>query len=227
MKNKLIFLLIALCSMSFVQGAYSGDIKDDNNEKRPYYFGPFLGYGTTTWRHLIPKEDNFAGTPVTVQEGGFAGGFFFGYEFSKSFAVEGLYVHFPPAYLTLDQPYSQPPDIDEKTGKNYGGDGIRNLTTKTQAYAVYGKFMVPIPKTHVRGFALAGVEVTLRDDILAKTKRVVGPIFGAGLNYEFNNRWTAELGFNYYAGDAQAKTRVVDNFMPFLYTAHMKFAYHF
>lgn len=205
------FVSLFLCQVTFAANKKLLDI----SRSHPFYLGGLVGYGTTTWGYLAdPTKKTEISTPVSAQEGGFAGGLLIGYEISPYFAFEGLYVHFPEA------------DVDFSEWSLYNSENnLLGIRTKSDVFSLSGKFFAPIANTQLRGYGLVGIGLAHRSDELAKTHNIFVPVFGTGLNYTYNEHIMTELGFTYYAGHAKSDLRPVDDFMPFLYTFHVTFIY--
>lgn len=205
------FLLLLTGKAAFATSKELLEISRNNR----FYLGTLFGYGRTTWGYLVAKDPEFwFSTPTNVQEGGFAFGLLMGYEISPYFAFEGLYVRFPSATIKFHE------------GSEYDSENhIDHITSHSEAISLSGKFLAPIANTKLRGYGLVGVGLAHRSDALAKTHNLFAPVFGGGLNYSYNEHFMTELGFNYYSGLALSEARVVDDFMPFLYTFHITFIY--
>lgn len=181
------------------------------------YAGLTYGYGATTWGYLIPPDDNIAmnlSTPISVTEGGTLWGFFLGYEFNPSFALEGSYMHYPKAKVYFDP-------ISLFTFEN---NGLSGFTSHTQSLALLGKFMIQIPRnTDFRAYSSAGIAGIHRDDIITN-EWAVGPNFGVGFTYLITERLMAEFGIVYTAGAGVSELTPADDFIPFLYSVFARLA---
>ena len=188
----------------------------------PFYIGFELGWGDTDWSMLVVKANNpdeyltlSLSAPISAGDRGFVYGFMLGYEISTHFAMEANYMRFPDTSVVFDQ-FSL-----------YALEhGIIHMVSRTYAYNIVGKFMVPIGHTHWRGFANAGAAITHRNDPLVDVYHIV-PTFGVGMNYVFHLRYFLEVAFQYYAGFGKATLRPAFDYIPFLYTVHVKFGFRF
>jgi len=188
----------------------------------PFYFGLQFGYGSTDWSQLVARYSDQAeytllslSAPIQAGDKGVTWGFVIGWEVQPHFAMEMNFERFPNTTVTFD-----PSSI---YSINYA---IVNMQSHTYAYDFLGKFMVQIAKTGIRGFASAGAALIHRHDALVNTGHI-DPTFGVGLNYIFACRVMAEVGFQYYAGYGKAVLRPAINYIPFLYSIHLKVAYRF
>jgi hypothetical protein len=187
----------------------------------PWYVGASLGWGSTTWRALVPQVSNqnlalSMSTPVEVQEGGLLWGVGGGMEVIPQFQVEFNYLKYPNALVTFD------PD----SLYAFENDGNTSFNTNTYTLSLQGKFLVPWEDTPLRIFASAGAAWLNRQDELLKNE-AISPTFGVGLNYGFNDHWMGEFGFVYTAGDGESELNPSADFMPFLYGIFTKIFYRF
>lgn len=186
----------------------------------PLYFGLELGYGSTDWSQLVARYSTVAeynllsvSAPVQAGDKGRTWGLFIGWEVQPHFAMELNFVHFPNTTIIFD-PFSV-----------YSLEhGIVTMRSYTYAYSLLGKFMVQVANTGIRGFASAGAALIHRHDALINTGHIC-PTFGVGMNYVFIYNLMLEVGFQYYAGYGKAVLRPAINYIPFLYSIHLKLAY--
>ena len=186
----------------------------------PIYVGLTLGWGATTWNALVGKGKDTQlkfYLPVSVKDGDIAWGVFVGYEFTRLFALEYQYMHFPNSIIRFD------PRRSVYSHKYHHSD----FETKSSVYSLHAKFMVPIYHTPIRAFASAGIAVLHRKDSLAYTKSGVGGDFGAGFNYNLNPHALVEIGFQFFTGKGITELEPVHDYIPFLYSFHLRFAYRF
>ncbi|WP_423063143.1 hypothetical protein [Candidiatus Paracoxiella cheracis] len=187
---------------------------------KPFYFGFQFGYGSTDWSQLVARYATRAdyyllrvSAPIQAGDRGATWGFVVGWEVQPHFAMEVNYVRFPNTTIFFD-----PASIYTINYK------IITMRSYTYAYSFLGKFMVQIARTGIRGFANAGGALIHRNDLLVNTTHV-DPTFGVGLNYVFPCQIMLEFGFQYYAGYGKAVLRPAINYIPFLYSVHLKIAY--
>ena len=211
------------CLIASTHAIADGDSTRSNAEQvfssHPIYGGGTIGYGSTTWRGLVPTESkqNVAislSAPVRANEGGTVWGAFAGYEFTPYFALEANYLHYPSATLTFDETSLFTFDYDDKT----------TLQTNTEVAFIMGKFMLIVPRTGVRAYSSIGLANVHRDDFVNETWKVT-PTFGAGLNYNLTPQFMGAIEFNYTAGYGEAEVNPVNSFVPFLYSLFFKLAY--
>jgi len=190
-------------------------------QSRPFYFGLAYGWGCTDWSQLVAKygkpSEYFVlavSAPISAGDRGSVFGVYTGYEISPHFSVEINYMKFPNSPVVFD------PIISIYTFE----DGVVTMSSSTYVYNLLGKFMVQIAHTGLRGFATAGPALIHRHDALVNTGHI-DPTFGVGLNYVVLNRLMIEIAFQYYAGFGKAVLRPAINYIPFLYTVHLKLAY--
>jgi hypothetical protein len=207
-------ILIGLGFFFHVQQAtaFSGD-----TYRNPFYFGIKGGGGTTTWGSLVASKNQYAmstATPIDVHEGGGVWGFYAGYEFIPTFAVEGAYTRYPDAKLTFDS-FSL---------FAFDHEGLTKFTTHTETVSLSGKFMVLIPNTSVRAFSSVGLAGLHRKDMIEDRWRA-SAAFDVGFNYNINDHLMAEIGFNYTSGYGESEINPAEDFMPFLYSGYLRLAY--
>ena len=186
--------------------------------KNRLYLGLEFGWGTTDWSQLIARAantDEFSmvslSAPIAAHDGGFVYGVMLGYEVQSYFAWEMNYMRFPNTRVNFDPISLYSIDV---------------MTSRTHAYNLIGKFSVPISTLNLRGFSSMGVSLIRRHDVLSSTNHLC-PTFGAGMSYFFKRHIMAELAFQYYAGYGKAVIRPAINYIPFLYTVHLKLGYRF
>ncbi len=188
----------------------------------PFYFGVEGGWGTTDWSHLTVRATNpddyitlSLSAPTSATDKGPVYGFMTGYEINPHFAMEMNYMRFPNTTVIFD-PFSL-----------YAfQDGIVEMNSSTYVYNIVGKFMVEMNNTGIRGFANAGASLIHRHDSLVDVGHI-GATFGVGLGYVFPARVMLELAFQYYAGYGKVVLKPAINYIPFLYTVHLKLGYRF
>lgn len=186
---------------------------------KPLYIGVNGGFGSTTWRGLVPAHDkqNMAlsiSTPIKVKEGGGVFGVFAGYEFTPYFALEANYRRYPSAEIFFDQYSLYAFEHNEHISFN----------TDTENLSLMAKIMLVVPQTTLRvysGFGIASVH--RMDDIINQFK--ITPTFGAGFNIDITPRLMVDLGFNYIAGYGESELSPANNFIPFLYSGTIGLAY--
>lgn len=181
-------------------------------DPHPFYVGGILGYGNTNWSQMVSQDSASANsTPISAGGSGVMVGAFAGYELTSHFAVEANYMRFPSANIKFE-----PDNVY----------GIDSFTSYTNEYGVMGKFMVPIGSSKFKAFSEVGPAYVQRDDILAKEGKI-GAGFGLGVDYNINQRWMSELGFQYYTGFGASEFKPVYDYIPFLYTLNLRIAYRF
>ena len=215
---KLIFLLLLLGYSLAAFSTESSNVPTVESKYRyPTYAGLTYGYGATTWGYLIPPDENAAmnlSTPIRVSENGALWGFFLGYEFNPSFALEASYMHYPKAKVYFD-PMSL---------FTFDNDGLAGFTSHTQSISIVGKFMIQIPRnTDFRAYSSVGVAGVHRDDIITN-EWALSPNFGVGFTYLITERVMAELGIVYTAGNAISELNPAESFIPFLYSGFLRLA---
>lgn len=216
-KKYFLIILLALCIPSVVfanEFHMPQTAKLDVAEKYPMYVGPIFGYGTTTWRQIVGRDDlSRLSTPVNVEEGGFTYGLLIGYNLSTWFALEASYVRIPTATIYLD-----PESSDDYP--------IKQFNNRTNLYTIVGKFIVPISDTNVGAFADAGMGIVQRSDFYANVSRITGA-FGFGFMVNPVQHLLVQVGFRLYMGYGRSEALPVKDFVPFVYTVHMAVAYRF
>lgn len=186
---------------------------------KPFYVGINGGFGSTTWQGLVPaqKNQNYAinaSMPIKVQEGGLALGVFTGYEFTRYFALEAGYRHYPGAKVTFDSYSIFAFDHDHRV----------RLNTDTDAVSLMAKVMLTVPKTALRVYSSFGVAGVHRTDEITKQIQV-SPTFGAGLSINVTPRVMVDFGFNYTAGYGESQMEPINTYIPFLYSGSIGLAY--
>ncbi|MBA3662118.1 MAG: hypothetical protein H0W64_10340 [Gammaproteobacteria bacterium] len=213
------YLVIPLVLHLLLTVAHASTNAYEELYRRPFYLGFITGYGSTTWQMLVPGDtDNDAliiSTPQTVKEGGAIWGFFLGYELMPTFALETNYLRYPNAKINFDEM--------SLVAFEYG---LTELVTHTETASLMAKFMVFIPYTAIRAYSSAGVAGVHRYDQLTNCWRA-SPTFGLGLNYNFTERVMGEIGLNYTGGYGESELNPVENYVPFLYSAFLRFAIRF
>ena len=220
MNNKNLIISFLIFTYSVVSHATTQSISTHSVEDKyryQTYAGLTYGYGATTWGYLIPPDKNAAmnlSTPIKVSENGTLWGFFLGYEFNPSFALEASYMHYPKAKVYFD-PMSL---------FTFENDGLAGFTSHTQSIALVGKFMIQIPRnTDFRAYSSVGAAGVHRDDIIAN-QWTLSPNFGVGFTYLITERVMAEFGIVYTAGDAVSELNPAESFIPFLYSGFLRLA---
>lgn len=214
-KRKMTFLLSVLTCLSSLP-SHADNLPDKFHY--PFYIGLTYGYGSTTWGELVPEKQNAAmnlSTPVSVNEGGAIWGILAGYELLPQFALEASYTRYPTARLYFDS----------MSLFTYYYDRTE-LTTNVESGSLIAKFLLIIPRTSIRAFSSVGVAGVHRYDAIKNIWRV-DPTFGGGFNYNFTEHWMTEIGINYTAGYGQAELNPAKDFVPFLYSVFLHFAYRF
>lgn len=208
-------LTFSMClSWSYANGS-------ENPAFHSLYLGVLGGYASTTWDGLVPnsKKQNAAlnmSTPVEVKEGGDAWGVFAGYEITPHFALETTYLHYSDAKIFFDN----------TSLFTFEHDNLTHFVTQTESFSLMAKLMIFLPNTKVRLFSSAGIANVHRKDLLVNDWHL-GPTFGLGLNYHFNEHFMAEFGGNYIAGYGESQLSPADTYYPFLYSATFRLAYYF
>lgn len=187
----------------------------------PFYLGVSVGYGSTTWEGLVPKDENqnlaiSMSTPVEVTEGGAMVSALAGFEVNSYFAIETAYMRFPDATVSFN----------ESSLFSFDNDGLLSFETKTEALSLMGKVMVGIGHTPARLFSSAGIANVHREDALIDNWRI-SPAFGVGLNYRFRDRLMGEIAGNYIAGYGESQLSPADAYFPFLYAVSFRLMYMF
>ncbi|KTD72995.1 outer membrane beta-barrel protein [Legionella tucsonensis] len=189
--------------------------------QHPFYVGAIGGFGSTTWKGLVPTKENqnialMLSTPIKVEEGGSVWGVLAGYEFTHFFAIEVNYTHFPEANV----------NFDSISLFSFNHDGLETLTSQTEVLTLMGKLMVPIPHSQMKIFSGAGVAGVHRKDIVVDNWRP-GPNFSVGVNYNFTERIMGEIAGSFTAGYGESQLNPADAYYPFLYSvaAHLIFRF--
>ncbi len=219
MSYKICLAAVVGC-FGFTQVSYATETID-NKFSHPFYFGITGGYGSTTWNGLVPPENQqndaiLLSTPNDVREGGGIWGFYAGYEFIPTFALEAYYTHFSDATVYFD------PD----SLVSFNNDGLTQITTKTESLGLMAKFMVMIPHTTVHAYSSAGAAEVHRQDMLNDCWQL-SPTFGIGFNYNFTDRVMAEIGANYTGGYGESELDPSQDYVPFLYSVFLRLDYRF
>ena len=99
---KIIFIFIASFWSILAYPGESGTPFDAH----PFYVGLNGGYGSTTWKGLVPSHDKQSivlniSTPTDVHEGGWVWGGVAGFEFSPFVGVEVNYLSYPKAEIFI------------------------------------------------------------------------------------------------------------------------------
>ncbi len=192
-----------------------------NLPEHPFYVGAIGGYGSTTWKGLVPTRENqnvalMLSTPIDVDEGGSVWGILTGYEFTHFFAIELNYMHFPEANI----------HFDSISLFSFDHDGLETLTTQTETLTLMGKLMVPIPHSKMKIFSGAGVAGVHRKDMVVDNWRP-GPSFSVGVNCNFTEQIMGEIAGSFTAGYGESQLNPADAYYPFLYSvaAHLIFRF--
>jgi hypothetical protein len=214
-------LIVIMFSVFYGMESFSSAPEPLSDFRYPIYVGITGGYGATTWEGLVPIKKNQSGamimsTPVSVTEGGAVWGVFAGYEFIPYFALEGSYMRYPNAKVSFD----------EFSIYTFDHDGDTELSTHTETVSLMGKIMLIIPTTRVRAYSSAGVAGSHRWDAISDRWRVT-PTFGIGFNYPLTPHIMSEVGASYTAGYGTSELNPAENYMPFLYSVFLRFAYRF
>lgn len=187
-------------------------------QAHPFYFGGAFGWGCTDWSQLVARisseEDRATLTlsaPISAGDTGAVYGVMMGYEINPHFAIEANYMRFPNTPITFDE---------------FNLYDIQKMDSISYVYNTVGKFMVQVNHTGLRGFANAGGALIHRQDQLVDVGHI-SPTFGIGLDYVLSKRVMLELAFQYYAGFGKAVLKPVINYIPFLYTVHLKLGFRF
>ncbi|OGO94472.1 MAG: hypothetical protein A3F10_02925 [Coxiella sp. RIFCSPHIGHO2_12_FULL_42_15] len=191
-------------------------------QRRPFYIGPLLGYGSTDWSMLVANcnQDPVCASGITMSaplgagDSGWVWGGTIGYEVKPFWALESMFMRFPSTTVLF------------QGGYNYYTQyyNLTTLRSTTWAFMGVAKFMTQIAHTGWRGFANAGIDFTFRDDVLNESMRI-NPTFGVGINYVLPHNIMFELAFQYVSGYGEANIVPAATYMPFLYTVHAKLMY--
>ena len=223
--KKAAFLVLAAQILPFVSVALpEGDAL--LYPSRTAYIGVNLGGGSTEWKYLVDTTDlpgaSTGSVPVDVNEGGPSWGVVFGYDVNKNFAIELQYMRFADSNITFDE-------------LGYDTYGYYNFISRTDAYSLSGKFLVPVGTvpTRLRVFAAVGAGMVERHDAVllntmtARMLSCITPYLSAGANYSFTRHWMLESGFQYYTGFGVSEVNPVNDFIPFAWDAYARVAYQF
>lgn len=215
-KKRILGSLLLVCLSSVVFAKSSG-----TNSQGPhgFYIGPSIGYGSTDWSFLTAKETSAAASssPIAAKDKGLVYGAMLGYQFNRFFALEASFMQFPKSSITFRNFSFYWPDRENKT----------TISSNTQAYALYGKFIIPTWVKKFNVFAGAGVKYTRRRDELAKPGNRWGGIFVVGAMYHFTKHIAAELAIDYYTGYGKSEILPAYDYVPFLYQGHFAVLYYF
>lgn len=220
MLKKQLALFLSL-PLLFIFASCNAETKGTEPKQRSFYAGALGGFGSTTWRGLVPTKENqnmalILSTPVEVNEGGAVWGLFTGYEFSPYFAVEASYIKYPSAKVFFDS----------MSLFSFNNNGKLLLTTDAESVNLMGKVMLVIPNSKIRVFSSAGIAGVHRKDFLLN-QWLASPTFGAGLNIPMTDHLMAELGGNYTAGFGESQLEPSSSYIPFLYSVSVRLAYFF
>lgn len=200
---------------------FSGDMgqASPNFFENRFYIGANGGYGSTTWKGLVPNLNNqniviSISTPTDVFEGGGVYGGFFGYELIPYFALEANYLKFPSARVFFA----------ENSLFAFENNGRTILHTQTDAAAIMAKFMFIIPKTPIRAYSSVGGGGIHRTDEINDIW-VATPAFGVGINVPVSKHLMMEIAGNYMAGYGESELNPVEDFIPFLYAIYFRAAF--
>lgn len=187
--------------------------------ENPWFVGGVLGYGSTTWRGLVPDtaKQNAAlnlSTPIDAQEGGFTWGIVGGVEAFKNFHLQLDYMHYPRATIHFD------PDSLYSINNNDSTE----FSSETYTWSLQGKFLVPWRETNIKFFASGGAAWIARRDELLK-EDTASPTFGLGINYTFTPHTMAEVAFSYTSGNGKSELNPAEDFIPFLYAVFARVYY--
>ncbi|OGT48455.1 MAG: hypothetical protein A3E82_03925 [Gammaproteobacteria bacterium RIFCSPHIGHO2_12_FULL_38_11] len=225
MKKTEIYCALLVLMFLFFSALSIAETKDIIFPSKAFYLGVNVGGGSTEWKYLVdttdPSDTSYT-TPESVTEGGPSWGLVLGYDLSKNFAIEMQYMQFANANIQLSQ-YSPYP--------------LSSMISKTDAYSLSGKFLVPMGHTHLRAFAAVGAGFVQRQDPLVnfdpditftnnvKRTSCVTPYMSTGLVYSFTQHWMLESGFQYYTGFGASEVDPVADFIPFAWDAYARLAY--
>lgn len=212
-KIKILIILSLLFSSTFCEA------KTNGLSKHPFYIGVIGGYGSTTWKGLVPAKEHqnaalMLSTPIKANEGGATWGFLTGYEFTSFFAIEASYMKFADSNV----------EFDPMSLFSFYHEGLEVLNTKTETLSLMGKLMVPIPHSKMKIFSSVGVAGVHRHDIVVNNWHT-GPSFGAGINYNLAEHLMGEIAGNFTTGYGQSQLSPVDSYFPFLYSVAVHLIY--
>lgn len=220
-------MIVDICmrSIGFVLGlffitpfVYAGEM-GARDVAHPFYIGGNAGYGSTTWKALVPTPENQSivltiSTPVDVHEGGGVWGGVVGFDFTSFFGVEANYLLYPKAEIFFD--------ADSLFA--FENDGKQTFSTKTQTFSLMAKFMVPVLDTRFRLYSALGPGWVHRGDEIHPTW-LVTPSFGAGLSYPIAPHVMGEFAANYISGYGESEISPANDYVPFLYSVYFRLAY--
>lgn len=183
------------------------------------YVGLNGGYGSTTWKGLVPSFENqnivlSISTPTGVNEGGAVLGAVLGFEFTPYFGLEANYLYYPDATIFFD----------ENSIFAFENEGRRELNTRTETLTLMAKIMMTIPKTPIRAYSSVGLGKIHRKDEINDSWSLA-PSFGAGFNYPFTEHLMGEIVGTYMTGYGESEISPVNDFIPFLYAVYFRLAY--
>ena len=198
--------------------AYSGE-SGAPFDAHPFYVGLNGGYGSTTWKGLVPSPDNQSivlniSTPTNVHEGGWVWGGVAGFDFSPFVGVELNYLSYPKAEIFFH----------ESSLFSFENDGQTQLNTHTQTVSLMAKVMFVIPQTIVRAYSSVGVGWIHRGDKINDIW-LVAPSFGAGFNYPLAEHLMTEIAANYMSGYGESELNPTNDYIPFVYAVYFRLAY--
>lgn len=208
-------------SLTFISLSSYAKLTGTVQKHHPFYAGVSGGFGSTTWKGLVPdsKNQNMAlmmSTPTEVKEGGEVWGLFAGYELSPYCSIETSYLRYPDATVYFD-PFSL---------FSFNNDNRIAFTSKTETVNLMGKIMLVVPNSPIKIYSSAGIAELHRDDILVN-EWLLTPSFGAGINVTLSEHLMAELGANYTAGFGESQLEPTSSYMPFLYSVSLRLGYFF
>ncbi len=215
------FLLILFLQISICAIVCGRSTAATNSFQYPTYVGIAGGYGSTTWKGLVPNKENqnlamSLSTPTEAIEGGGVWGLFAGYEFNPFFALEASYFQYPIAQVYFD-------NISIFSHSNHG---LTSFTTQTEATTLTAKIMLIVPKTKLRAYSSFGAANVRRKDFLFNNWHI-SPTFGFGFNYNFTAHIMGEFGGSYVAGYGEAQLNPTEVYVPFLISGFVRLAYRF
>lgn len=218
-KKQFPFILVA-AFLFLSSGCDAGSMETVQN-RHPVYAGVLGGFGSTTWKGLVPdsKNQNMAlmmSTPIEVREGGSVWGILAGYELSPYFAIETSYMRYPDAKIYFDS----------MSLFSFNNDGQREFKTETETVNLMGKIMLILPNSTIRVYSSAGIADVHRNDLLVN-QWLMSPTFGAGINFHVSEHFMTELGANYTAGFGESQLEPTNTYIPFLYSVSLRLAYLF
>lgn len=199
----------------------------EQHVKHPFYFGISTGYGSTNWDALTTPADNGQNpatfsSPIGTSEKHFSYGAFVGYQFSKHFTVESIYVHYPTTRVSFCS--------DAVCGAFGNVYGLESLDSNTSTYSFLGKILVPFGFTNIYIYADAGVTIVHRKDgklsvepgdtinYKKQNRYKAGPSFGFGVAYNITEHLFTEASFQYTTGYGKADIKPAQDYIPFVYS---------